>query len=330
MTDSSRWLCLTFAAVSVALMVAAGSRAAAADAPTLTWTQLSPAESPSARTGPAMAYDPVSKKIVLFGGLAKTGYLNDTWTFDGTTWTQESTPIAPPVRVASSMAFDRVHGQLVLFGGYDGQHYLGDTWLWDGATSTWIATTPQKSPIPATAPMAFTDPLNGRVDVFGGFDGRFYDIDTWQWSGTTWKHLHPANSPSARSGAVVALDSVRNVVMMFDGLADVNPYNTWTWDGTNWTQQNPPTQPPSRYSSAGAFDPHLRAVVAFGGGQSGADLRDTWLWTGANWKTSKPAQSPPRREAFGMAYDAAISHVIIFGGEAGSKLLGDTWELDVQ
>ena len=38
-----------------------------------------------------MAYDPVSKKVVLFGGAGQTVDLNDTWTFDGTNWTQQVT-----------------------------------------------------------------------------------------------------------------------------------------------------------------------------------------------------------------------------------------------
>jgi hypothetical protein len=31
-----------------------------------------------------MTYDPVSGKIIAFGGFDGTGYLNDTWSFDGT------------------------------------------------------------------------------------------------------------------------------------------------------------------------------------------------------------------------------------------------------
>ena len=87
-----------------------------------------------------MAYDPVSKKIVVFGGIGNT-YRNDTWTFDGTAWTKEHPPMAPPVRTGAAMLFDRKTKKVVMFGGYDGGHtnasFLRDTWLWDGATSTW-------------------------------------------------------------------------------------------------------------------------------------------------------------------------------------------------
>src|SRR4051794_9487805 len=73
----------------------------------LTWTQITPATSPPNRSYLAMAYDAVSKKVVVFGGFSGTGYLNDTWTFDGTTWTQVQTAVAPPARSNGQMAYDR-------------------------------------------------------------------------------------------------------------------------------------------------------------------------------------------------------------------------------
>jgi hypothetical protein len=311
------------------IAVLAGS-ATAADTRTLNWVQIFPANSPSAREGPMVAYDPVSRKVVLFGGLDSSTYLNDTWTFDGANWTHETTAVAPPGRVVGAMAFDAASRKLVLFGGYNGHNYMGDTWLWDGATSTWTQATPQQSPKAATGPMMFSDPLVGHVDVYGGFDGRFYDLDTWRWSGTTWRHLNPTNIPSARSAAVAALDVAAKSVVLFDGLGDVNPYNTWTWDGTNWTQQSPTVQPPSRYFAGSAYEPHLGAVVVFGGGEGGVDLNDTWLWTGRQWRGVTPVASPPAREAFGMVYDQPLGHIVIFGGISGSVLLSDTWELTAQ
>src|SRR5690348_13103037 len=105
----------------------------AANTPTVTWSQITTANSPSARVYPSMAYDPISGHVILFGGY-NGAYLNDTWTFDGTNWSKVSTSVAPPVRTAATMAFDRVSQKIVLFGGYNG-NYLGDTWTWDGSTS---------------------------------------------------------------------------------------------------------------------------------------------------------------------------------------------------
>ena len=48
-----------------------------------------------------MAYDPVSHKIVMFGGYGGYGYFNDTWTFDGAIWKRQKTA-APSSRAAPS------------------------------------------------------------------------------------------------------------------------------------------------------------------------------------------------------------------------------------
>src|SRR5947208_14049577 len=167
------------------------------------WVRLSPATSPPARSYLAMTYDPASGKIVMFGGFDGTGYLNDTWTFDGVTWTLVATDTPPPARAAAQMAYDGVTRQVVLFGGYDGTNYLGDTWLWDGRTSQWTQAAPAHHPTPVTGPMLFPDP-NGRVDLFGGFDGHFYQLTMWQWSRSDWRRLSPATVPYARSSAAVA------------------------------------------------------------------------------------------------------------------------------
>jgi hypothetical protein len=106
---------------------------AAAGSPS--WVQLTPTNSPPARSYLAMAYDPVSGKVIMFGGDNGTTYLNDTWVFDGVTWTEVTVNTPPPARAAAQMAYDSVTQKIVLFGGFDGRNYLGDTWLWDGTTS---------------------------------------------------------------------------------------------------------------------------------------------------------------------------------------------------
>jgi hypothetical protein len=73
--------------------------------------------------------------------------------------------------------------------------------------------------------MLFADPLGGRVDEFGGYDGRFYQMTTWRWRSGDWHKLAPAHSPSARAAAVIGTDPVHKQTVLFGGLADVNPVN---------------------------------------------------------------------------------------------------------
>jgi len=295
-------------------------------AQTPTWKELSPAASPSPRIYPAMAYDAVSKKLVLFGGFGATGNLNDTWTFDGATWTQVDTPVAPPVRNGASMAFDLSTNKLVMFGGFDVNQYLQDTWVWDGASSTWTEAQMPSPPPPATGAMLFTDPLTGKAIMFGGYNSfnmiPVYNT-TWRWSGTSWLKLKPATPPYPRGWGIAVLDPIRRNVVLTGGDGDtIRTDNTWTWDGRNWTLLSPATQIPSYVGAGGAFYPAMHAVTVFGA------AGDTWTWNGSNWVQLNPVNSPSPLSAVGMAFDIATHQVILFGGQLSNGVLENTtWQL---
>ncbi len=314
----------------VFLVLAGSTHALAANG--TEWVRLTPATSPSARAGMAMAYDAAIGKVVLFGGLGPNlTYLADTWTFDGVTWTQLNPPASPPARTAAAMAYDAPTGKLVMFGGFTEAHgYFGDTWIFDSSAGTWTAANPTTSPTAVTAPSLFTDPLTGQVDNYGGFDGMFYQLNTWQWTGTNWLQLHPAATPTARGAAATAFDHVHHNVVLFGGLGDVNPYNTWTWDGVNWTEQSPAAQPPLLYNAGAAYDPGFRLVILFGGGTGGVDQNATWAWTGSNWVEGHPTKSPSPRESMGVVNDQTLGRVILFGGLSGNKFFNDTWQIQPQ
>jgi hypothetical protein len=51
------------------------------------WQELSTVSSPSRRGSPAMGYDPVRERIVLYGGFESSrNDLDDTWEWDGEQW----------------------------------------------------------------------------------------------------------------------------------------------------------------------------------------------------------------------------------------------------
>jgi hypothetical protein len=284
-----------------------------------------------------VAYDPVSRKTVLFGGFGQN-YLNDTWTFDGTTWTRVPTKVAPSRRAATTMAFDKRINKLVLFGGFDGKPtesgFLRDTWLWDGATSTWTQATMKVSPPRASGPMLFTDPHTGSVMMFGGYD-RFKKVPafgkTWRWTGTAWQKVHTATSPYPRAWGVAVSDPVSKMVVLTGGNGDtIRTDNTWTWDGKNWTQVFPSTQMPAMVSAGSAFDMNSHQTIVFGGFNMalGQSNNQTWSWDGANWTQLTPARSPSVRQGPAMNWDPQHHEIVMFGGEVhdGGKVLHDTWK----
>src|SRR5437868_2193958 len=153
-------------ALAALFVLATTTLSLAAGPATVSWSKISPTQGLPARAFFATAYDPISKKVVVFGGANATSQLNETWTFDGKTWTQVQTSVSPGPRSAAAMAYDKNIQKVVLFGGFVGVTFLNDTWLWDGATSTWTQATPQTIPTGATNPMLFVDPANGHVDMF--------------------------------------------------------------------------------------------------------------------------------------------------------------------
>jgi hypothetical protein len=301
----------------------------AADRGALTWKQLQPGF--PARASFATAYDPISKRVVVFGGYDENGTVsNETWTFDGVSWRKAKTMTAPAARFGASMAYDRKMKRIVLFGGSAGFGRFGDTWLFNGATLKWKSANPKNLVPAASNAMLFTDPVNGHVDMFGGRRSQFYSRDTFQWTGTDWTLLNPVNSPYPRSGGISVVDPVHKNVVVFGGLSDNwITQNTWTWDGNDWTQQTPSTQPDTLYFTVGAFDRVLQQVVVFSGGSGGVDQSTTWAWDGSDWIPLAPVASPPAREQFGTVWDRATHSFLIFGGtDFGSgEVFGDMWKL---
>jgi hypothetical protein len=99
------------------------------------WTQVFPAHSPSPRIGPGMAYSPVSRGILLFGGQAQVGEggaatdKNDTWLWNGSDWIQLSTSPNPVPRGDVRLALDTSRNEVVMFGVMP-LSYPSDTWVW--------------------------------------------------------------------------------------------------------------------------------------------------------------------------------------------------------
>src|SRR5579863_8343765 len=111
------------------------------------WTLASPATSPPARTGPAMAYDSLHSQAVLFGGTGTAkeppgtaDNLSDTWVWDGSNWTEKTLQTVPTARALHAMAYGLA--QVLMFGGaINGSVGLEkDTWVFDG--TNWTMQTP--------------------------------------------------------------------------------------------------------------------------------------------------------------------------------------------
>ena len=328
----------TVVCLATVAMQVGSSPASAAVAGSARWTQLAPASSPGARYYSAMTYDGLGH-LVLFGGYNDaTGFLGDTWTFNGSTWTQETPAHHPSARDGASMLYDSVSQSVILFGGEDGTGFA-DTWSWNGNSHDWTQLTPATSPPRrAWAGMA-TSPTTSQVILFGGLDSAERN-DTWSWNGSNWAQLTPAHSPPARSDFTMSSDTVHHQIVVFGGgvwpgLTKANLStqfgDTWTFDGNDWTQAAT-TGPHARINAHAAFDPRFGRVLLFGGFDNGSQAyyQDTWTWTGAAWASVPTAAAATKRDTGVMAYLPSAGRVVLFGGFAPPTAnLADTWALSL-
>jgi galactose oxidase-like protein len=302
--------------------------------------------SPSARFNPAMTYDSVRGKIVLFGGMEFGGrHLGDTWEWDGARWIKVS-ETGPPPRSGHAMTFDKRAGKVVLFGGGSGSGHGGggpaqmrDTWEWDGKVWT-LATAP--GPAGRSGPQLVYDSRRRKVILFGGIDVALKRnfADTWEWDGRLWTQVS-SSGPAARFYHVMAYDEARGKVVLFGGnvaegqlslekFAAGRRGDTWEWDGKKWIQVNASGPSPRDHHSM-TYDAARKKAILFGG-FDGNYLADTWEWDGKTW-TQLAASGPPARGGKpGLAFDRVRRKLVLFGGGIGGgtaakpEAFNDTWE----
>jgi hypothetical protein len=107
---------------------------------------------PAARVGAAMAYDPATGDVVMFGGEGASGQpLVGTWLWNGSAWSVAAPAESPPARYGALMAWDPQSQRVILLGGMGGSGcatgdrggsvaftgsactQLQDAWAWNGS-----------------------------------------------------------------------------------------------------------------------------------------------------------------------------------------------------
>ena len=263
-----------------------------------TWTKLNIAapNHPSARRGAMMTYDTACQCLILFGGTAMSGSVNDTWEFAGGQWTNITSLVghAPPGRRVGGLVYDAAANELVLFGGHNGTSstaktyaYFNDTWVLPG------------------------NPL----------------------AGGKWTPLSPPVSPPARAEPMMAYDPTTGAVILFGGYSQYGsalPHefgDTWSFANGVWTllQFNLLQQPPARDGGFLIYDPAVSGLVLFGGHYLNQRRWDTWLWTGSAWQSLFAWPSPPPQDTNRLAYDPINNYLVNFGGMTKHGTIGETW-----
>ena len=108
------------------------------DSADATWIRRNPANSPAGRFEYGMVYDSQNHKVILFGGIGRNAFLNDTWVYDyaANAWTNRSPAGSPAARREHAMTYDSQNGKAILFGGRDVSSSFNDTWEYNYAGNT--------------------------------------------------------------------------------------------------------------------------------------------------------------------------------------------------
>lgn len=142
------------------------------------WTNRSPAHHPAGRVYAAMAYDPIRKVTLLFGGGDSATAFRDTWSWDGSDWT-EVTDVGPDARASAALAWNPYRRRMMLFGGTSSAP-LADLFELDGSQWSPVAVSSQ-APAPRADAVLVPESTSGSMLVFAGVErsGNALD-DLWR------------------------------------------------------------------------------------------------------------------------------------------------------
>jgi hypothetical protein len=262
------------------------------------WTKVVTDASPSQRWDAAMAYDPVRKTLILFGGISKEGSdpYDDTWEWSPATlqWKQVAIQSGPAPRRGHAMVTDTTRGKILMFGGsVNTREGAAELWEWDGASLTWSNRSPtNSSSVPAgrSHPVISFDEGLGKLIVYdsSSLSGTSQSSTSfWDWDvatgGWTFHGLPDILPDSPEIYAVY--DAARRRHVFVPNVLDDAVSQTWELDAKSfkWYIRSLQSTPGIRYGSAVAYDSARRVVVLFGGDRRpGGPDNDTWEYTVKN------------------------------------------------
>jgi hypothetical protein len=303
------------------------------------WRELTPAggAAPEARRNGAAVYDPVMKRVVLFGGNGQSGLLNDTWAFDlaGRTWTRLQTTGTPPgARLGHNAVYDPVDHQMLVWAGQQGSSFFNDTRALDLATLQWRDLTPASRPTARYGSASVFDPEERRLVQFAGFteEGtRFQDTQAFSIAARTWQDLTPSGArPEVRCLLTAALDRASRRMIVYGGQRNGPLDDLWAFDlaARTWRDLTPAERPSGRFF-ASSFVSRSGRFMVFGGSTPSGNTNETWAFSFATgrWERLAIAGAPSERNGMMEAYLESEDRLIVFGGTGDGRLYNDVWEL---
>ncbi len=259
--------------------------------PTPHWTLLQPTAHPAAGRDLAAIFDPIRRRMIVFGGDTGTesGFTNEVWALsvDNPTAWQRIFPIGSPpsTRMFSASVYDAANDRMIVYGGYPD---LGDTWALSlSGQPTWANLNPAGIlPSGRWGSTASYDPVKNRMVLFGGWPEN--TNDTWTLSLTrqpTWTLLPmPGLRPHSLLSACSIYDPGDHRMVLYGGLAtNANYPEPWQLSLGNTTPEwsaIPHTSgvPTTRRFHSGVYRSASAQLAVFGGFDDADQVFRNDLW----------------------------------------------------
>jgi hypothetical protein len=321
---------------------------------TPSWQLVNVAAQPSAQVTAASVFDPVNRRMIVFGGLRNGVLDNRLWQLDLAapiaTWSELATvtSVRPAPRRGAKFVYDPLNNRLVMYGGFLGATYTSvcnELWQLNLATGSvaWTQLFVSGGP-PALSDCSFIyDPVSQSAVLFGGQQTSGAGTNgLWRLSlsgAPAWTTSTAVTRPAARLIHSAIYDAVGQRMIMFggyNGLFDLWSYNIAT---DTWTQLFVANGPVGRYFHSAVYDstPGFERMLVFGG-YNAAARNDLWAldlrsgfplsWT----QLTGTAATPQPRWAHGAVFDTVGLRMVIAGGYTDGEIalqqeggVADTW-----
>src|SRR5215471_10243520 len=252
---------------------------------------------PPARFGHTLLFDPIRRRLILFGGQAGV-FFSDTWAFDisAGVWLQLSPDEAGPSRrYGHSAIYETARDRIVISHGFTDAGRFDDTWAFDLRTNSWSNLSPSVNrPLRRCLHHASYDPMNSRMYLYGGCSSPFGPCplgDLWAFdlNRNQWTELTSDATPPAREHYGMGFDITRGRLVVFGGAGAGLLNDTWEYDPDSAKWQQTVIDgglPAARQRHETAYISEGGTLAFFGGTTSTGLSNELWILSPAFASTS--------------------------------------------
>jgi hypothetical protein len=285
------------------------------------WMNDTSSGAPPQLSNSSISYFSPTTEDVMFGGMNKTSYTNETWIYESQKWTKLTTQSSIPALTGVSMNYYPRGDDIVLFGGQNLSSsgnitYSKATWIFTGLT--W---TPLKGLVIAPTPRAFSasaySTSTSSIYLFGGITSSGYSNTTWSFKDNSWIKLNTTGKIPAMEGSTMEALPDGNI-LLYGGFNGTYSASTWMLNvTTNKWHLLPETVSPGKlaFSHIKYFSTNNFLLLYGGVSSKGNPSNSSWMFSPSTMVWSQLSIPTPAAE-YGQAMSilTANNTIVLFGG----------------